>query len=159
MRRDRQRLVLYRIVFKGYVNDPLRSRKRKNRFHDKDTGLFTSYTGESVETAWAEVLRHLPTADPRQWRVCELRLEIDSDLFVDLTTRKGMQRLGVTRKVLLGSHADCRRIARRLRASGVAAFRTFSSADRPAGRCVVIFLDQAMPTVMSIRALEEVLGG
>jgi hypothetical protein len=60
----------------------------------------------------------------------------------DLTRRSTQQRYGIDRDVLVGDdYRRCQALAQRLRANGVQAAWTYSRADQPDGRVLVVFLD------------------
>ena len=69
---------------------------------------------------------------------------------------------GVDVATLVGDdHAPCRRLATRLRAEGFEALRTFSKADDPYGRQLVVFLSQLNPgsyvRVVNVHEIGEII--
>ncbi len=62
---------------------------------------------------------------------------------VDLTDRATQERYGVDPRTLTSDdYTQCLRLAARLRAEGVEAIWTYSRADWPDGRQLVVFVDQ-----------------
>ncbi len=130
---------LYKAVYADYQHDPLPSRSSSGRFHRADTGGVTSYLAASPQTAWREV-RQRWRADPDAYRMVQVRVKVSK--IVDLTDPATQTRYGVDREVLTGErYEQCQRLAARLRAEAVEAAWTFSRADSPQGRCLVLFLD------------------
>ena len=65
----------------------------------------------------------------------------------DLTKQSVQKRYGIDRQVLIGEeYKRCQELARRLRADGMQAAWTYSRADQPAGRVLVVFLDRLDPS-------------
>jgi hypothetical protein len=130
---------LYRAVFQGYEGDPLPTRSPQGRFHDPSSGP-TTYLAESQSTAWKEVT-HRWHARRSAYVMVEVAVSVDSVL--DLTDEAVQVRYGCDRKMLTAlEHEPCRRLAARLRGEGIEALWTFSAADNPDGRQLVLFLDK-----------------
>lgn len=149
----------YRAVFEDYVYDtdgPLSSRSGQGRFHDKADGP-TTYLAVRPETAWKEVEFHWHPA-PETYRMVEVSAKVKR--VADLTDPAIRRTYDVNITTLVGDdHEPCRRLARRLRAEGFEALWTFSRADQPQGRQLVVFLDRLNPgsyvRVKKVRPIKE----
>jgi len=131
--------TLFRAVSVEFEADPLPSRGAKGRFHDGAVKI--TYLASRTATAWREVLARLPDADPTAFRMVEIEAAISA--FVDLTDPATQAKYGVTEEQLTASdHQTCRELAQRLRGARVEAVWTYSAADRPDGRQLVVFLDR-----------------
>jgi RES domain-containing protein len=138
-RRERR---LHRAVYEDYADDPLPSRSKRGRFHDADPiGGATSYLAATPGTAWREVESNFfhAKADPTAYRMCEIVVKIEA--FADLTDPRVQEEYGVDRRILTGEHQACRTLAARLREDGFEGLWTYSAADSPHGRTLVLFLD------------------
>lgn len=134
---------LYKAVYEEYKNNPLSSRSEKGRFHDQVTGRSTTYLAASRDTAWKEVT-HRWRAAKASYLMVEVMVNVKK--VVDLTDPSTQARYGVDAELLTAEeHEPCRQIAARLRAEGVEAIWTFSAADKPEGRQLVLFLDRLGP--------------
>jgi RES domain-containing protein len=87
--------------------------------------------------------------------------EVDVKLseIVDLTEPSVQERYGVDQEELTADdYQVCQQLADRLRAEGVEAIWTYSRADQPGGRQLVVFVDRlkegSLFEVASIRAIE-----
>ena len=129
---------LYRIVRSELAELRLYSVAPTGRFHDTSSPGPTSYTCHSVESAWAEIRKYLLEADPAAFTV--LVLECPTTRMVDLTLAEVRLEWGITKDELLsGDHSACRRLAQRLRKKKIPVVRTYSAADPPDGRTMVVF--------------------
>ena len=77
---------------------------------------------------------------------------------VDLTEPSTQQHYGIDQAALTAdNYTVCQQLARRLRAEGVEALWTYSRADQPEGRQLVVFLDQLKQDsevkIMNIRSI------
>ena len=135
---------LYRAFFEEFSDDPIPSRSERGRFHDESTRpRSTTYLAVSQEAAWREVTYRWQ-ADPKVYRIAKVGVKLST--VIDLTDPKTRTHYGVTEKELRSAdHTPCQRLARRLRADGVEAAWTYSFADQPRGRQLVVFLDQLKP--------------
>lgn len=133
---------VFKAVYREYEKDPLPSRSENGRFHDRTTGKRTAYLASSAETAWQEVF-HRWRAKPESYRIVEVAVKLGK--VVDLTEPENQEKYGITPEVLTGDdYTSCQKLARQLREEGVEGFLTFSRADRPSGRTLVVFLDQLL---------------
>lgn len=133
----------YKAVYAEFAREPLTSRSSRGRFHDSETGRFTTYLTERSSTAWREVA-HRWRAEAAAYRIVVARLRVEK--LADLTRRSAQQRYGIDRGVLVGDdYRRCQALARRLRANGFQAAWTYSRADQPDGRVLVVFLDGLTP--------------
>jgi hypothetical protein len=131
---------VFKAVYREYEKDPLPSRSENGRFHDSTTGKRTTYLASSAETAWKEVL-HRWQARPESYRIVEVAVRLSK--VVDLTEPENQRKYGVTPELLNGDdYTSCQKLARQLREDGLEGFWTYSRADRPSGRTLVVFLDQ-----------------
>jgi RES domain-containing protein len=148
--------ILYRAVFHEYVADPLPSRSVAARFHQsKSTDVPTTYLAASAETAWREVTFHWK-GNPNAYRI--VRVECRLSKILDLTEPAVQAAYGVNGSILTGvDYVPCQALARRAREEGFEAIWTFSAADQPDGRQLVVFLDQLQRssaiTVVSVSTL------
>jgi hypothetical protein len=130
----------YKAFYERFSDDPLPSRSEWGRFHDPSTGRSTTYLAARSSTAWREVT-HRWRADAAVYRIATVQLRTRK--IVDLTKRSVQKRYGIDRQVLIGEeYKRCQELARRLRADGIEAVWTYSRADQPAGRVLVVFLDR-----------------
>ncbi|OFW02904.1 MAG: hypothetical protein A3G20_09220 [Acidobacteria bacterium RIFCSPLOWO2_12_FULL_59_11] len=137
----RKEATLYRAVYVDYRNDPLPSRSEEGRFHD--TPGTTTYLAGSRATAWKEVQDHW-NADPKSYGMAVVSVRLRR--IADLTEPSVQARYGIDRRGLTGLDYElCQKLTRRLRAEGFEGLWTFSKADSPGGRQLVIFLDQLQP--------------
>ena len=137
----RKEATLYRAVYVDYLDAPLPSRSQEGRFHDRPGT--TTYLAGSRATAWKEV-QHRWQADPTSYRMVVLRARLRR--IADLTDPSVQARYGIDQTGLTGlDYEPCRKLARRLRAEGFEGVWTFSMADSPGGRQLVVFLDQLQP--------------
>ncbi len=130
----------YKAFYEGFVADPLPSRSASGRFHDARTGRATTYLAARAATAWLEVT-HRWQAQAAAFRMATVRLRVSK--LEDLTKRAAQKRYGVDHAVLIGDdYQPCQHLAQRLRANGFEAVWTYSRADQPDGRVLVLFLDR-----------------
>lgn len=133
----------YKAVVAEFADEPLPSRSPRGRFHDVATGRFTTYLTERSSTAWREVL-HRWRADATVYRIAVVRIRVSK--LADLTRRSIQQRYGIDRDALVDDeYRRCQALAQRLRANGFQAAWTYSRADQPDGRVLVVFLDALAP--------------
>jgi hypothetical protein len=130
----------FKALYEGFADDPLPSRSASGRFHDARTGRGTTYLAATAATAWREVT-HRWQAQAAAFRLATVRLRVSK--LEDLTKRAAQQRYGVNRAMLVGDeYLPCQHLAQRLRANGFEAAWTYSRADQPEGRVLVVFLDR-----------------
>lgn len=130
----------YRAFYERFSDDPLPSRSEWGRFHDPSVGRATTYLTARPSTAWREVA-HRWRADAAVYRMATV--QIRARKIADLTKRSVQKRYGIDRRMLIGEdYKPCQEVARRLRADGFEAVWTFSRADQPTGRVLVVFLDR-----------------
>lgn len=135
-----QELKLYRAVYESYEDDSLPSRSHRGRFHDETNGRWTTYLAASADTAWEEVTYRWQ-ADRTSYRMVEVIVKVNK--IVDLTDLSTRERYSVDMDVLTAEeYGPCQQLANRLRAEGVEAMWTFSKADYPDGRQLVVFLNR-----------------
>lgn len=133
----------YKVFYREFADDPLPSRSAWGRFHDQATGRATTYLAERSSTAWREVT-HRWRASASAFRVAVVRIRLRK--LADLTRRSTQQRYRIDRDTLVGpEYRPCQALAQRLRANGVEAAWTYSRADQPDGRVLVVFLDGLAP--------------
>lgn len=133
---------VFKAVYREYEKDPLPSRSENGRFHDRTTGKRTTYLASGAETAWKEVL-HRWRARRGSYRMVEVAVRLSK--IVDLTELENQNKYGVTPELLTGDdYTSCQKLARQLREEGVEGFWTYSRADRPSGRTLVVFLDHLL---------------
>jgi RES domain-containing protein len=131
-----QTVTLYKALYKDYQDDPLPSRSAVGRFHDEETASSTSYLAASLQTAWAEV-RYRWNANKEAYRMAEVRVRVRN--IVDLTDPVTRRRYGIDETTLIADeHRPCQQLRKRLEAEGVEALWTYSRADQPAGRQLVV---------------------
>lgn len=133
-----QAITLYRAVYEDYENDPLPSRSAAGRFHDEETTGQVSYLAARPETAWAEVLDRW-MANRGAFRMAEVAVTLH--VVVDLTDPATRRRYGIERAMLTADdYHPCQQLRKRLEAEGVEAMWTYSRADQPNGRQMVVLL-------------------
>jgi len=133
----------YKAFYRRFADDPLPSRSPWGRFHDSVTGRSTTYLTARAATAWREVA-HRWRAEAAAYRIATVRLRVRK--IVDLTRRATQMRYGVDHRALVGEdYKLCQALGQRLRANGVEAAWTYSRADQPEGRVLVVFLDRLKP--------------
>jgi hypothetical protein len=94
----------------------------------------------AVDTAWREVKHHWK-ANPAAYRMARVQVRLNK--IADLTDREIRKTYGVDKETLQNRDYDAtERLARRLRADGFEGIWTYSHADQPNGRCLVVFLDR-----------------
>jgi RES domain-containing protein len=129
-------LQVFRVVHEEYEADPLPSRSSSGRFHTKP-GV-TSYFAQTPATAWKEVSR--APVDPAAFRLVEVAVSIEA--IIDLTDDAVRTKFGITGDDLVSPDwAACQRLAEQLRSETVGVW-TYSAADTPDGRVLVVFLDR-----------------
>jgi RES domain len=142
--------ILYRCVVHTAESPSLFAKHPEGRFH----------TNEDWQTAWIEVQRHLPTANPAAFDILEF--EFDSSLLIDASNPAEAKAHGVSETQLVApDYAACQELARSLRQSGVVGLLTYSAADRPDGRCIVLFEEclkpKQLPKLVSRRSVRTYL--
>jgi RES domain-containing protein len=131
-------VTLYRAVYEDFVDDPVPSHSGAGRFHDDSTTGATTYLAATPETAWKEIT-HRWAGDRARYRMVEVSVTIRN--VVDLTDRATRRRYGIDEESLTADHyGACQRLRKRLEAEGVEAIWTYSRADRPGGRQLVVLL-------------------
>jgi hypothetical protein len=129
---------LYRAYCKAHDKDPIPSRSPQGRFHDATTGP-TTYLAATAETAWKEVTFRWG-ASRSTYRIAEVRVSVTA--IADLTDPAIQKRYGIDERLLTADdHRLCQGFANRLRAEGYEGIWTYSRADVPNGRQLVVFLD------------------
>ena len=149
--------ILYKAVYVDYEKDPLPSRSASGRFHDAASGPVTSYLTDKRKTAWKEV-KFRWKADPASYRMAEVAVRLNK--LIDLTDGKMQEKYGVNQEMLIADdYRLTQRVAHRLRAEGVEAFWSYSRADQPDGRALVVFLENLAPgsyvRVRRMRPIQE----
>lgn len=138
--KDGQPVTLYRAFYKEFEDDPLPSRSAIGRFHDEATAQVTSYLAASPETAWREVT-HRWRADRKTYRMAEV--EVRLSLIVDLTDPDTRSRYDIDQEGLTADdYRFTQQLRSRLQAEGVEGIWTYSRADQPGGRQLVVLLDR-----------------
>lgn len=138
--RSGENVVLYRAVYQEFEHDPLPSRSERGRFHTRAAGRSTSYLAGSAETAWKEVT-HRWRANRTVYRIVEVEVTLHE--IADLTDASVQQRYGVDERALTADdYRIGQELAERLRSEGFEAIWTYSRADQPAGRQLVLLLDR-----------------
>ena len=133
-------ITLYRAFYEEFEDDPLPSRSAVGRFHDEATARGTTYLAASPETAWSEVT-HRWWADKEMYRMAEVKVKMR--VIADLTDPATRKRYGIDEESLTAEdYRPCQQLRRRLEADGVEGIWTYSRADRPSGRQLVVLLAQ-----------------
>ena len=136
-------MTCYRAVYREYRADPLPSRSRAGRFHASGAPGAVTYLAANPGTAWKEVTERWG-ADPNAYWLVEVNVRLAR--VADLTDPKTQAHYHVDEGVLTdANHQRCQRLAQRLRADGFEGAWTYSRADRPHGRQLVVFLDALAP--------------
>ncbi|MFN7926087.1 MAG: RES family NAD+ phosphorylase [Bryobacteraceae bacterium] len=143
------RCTLYRAVYQRYATEPIPSRSSSGRFHDALSPGQTSYLAEDPATAWKEVALHWGSTE-QAYRMVEVEIEIQKIL--DLTDPSTRKRYGIkVEQLVSGDWSACQQLANQLRRDGFQAVRTFSRADQPDGRNVVVFLECLKPSHIKVK--------
>ena len=130
---------LYRVVHRDYTDAPLPSRSNTGRFHTEKGSA--TYLVASPETAWKEVLTRFQ-AKRESFRMIAVEVKTGELKVADLTDPSIQSYYGVDTSLLTdANHAACQQLAIRLRADGFHAIWTYSRADYPDGRVLIVFLD------------------
>ena len=128
----------FRIVRTESVESRLYSVAPTGRFHDTSSAGPTSYACQTLESAWAEIRKYLPEADAVAFTV--LVLECQVSRMVDLTDGEVRLEWGITKDELVSrDYSACQRLAQRVRKKKIPVVRTYSAADPPDGRTIVVF--------------------
>lgn len=86
---------------------------------------------------------HRWRARPESYRIVEMAVKLSN--VVDLTEPENQKKYEVTSELLTGDdYTSCQKLAHQLREEGVEGFWTYSRADRPSGRTLIVFLDQLL---------------
>lgn len=150
-------LTLLRAVYHKYAVQPIPSRSSTGRFHDELSPGQTTYLAEDQRTAWKEVSLHWGASE-QMYRLVEVEVEFDA--IIDLTEPATRKKYGITRAQLLSEDwSACQQLANRLRREGVQAIRTFSRADQPDGRNVVVFLECLKPSRIRVKRTSAIRPG
>src|SRR5688500_3437691 len=129
---------LFRAVYHAYAADPVPSRSETGRFHQESKP--TTCLAATPRTAWMEV-SHRWNAESASFRMATIEASVTN--LIDLTDSSVQAAFGITEGQLVDVNCeDCRQLAELLRGRGIEAVWTYSAADRPGGRQLVIFLDQ-----------------
>ena len=84
------------------------------------------------------MLAHNPDADPTKFVV--LQADLETKELLALTESDARMAFGVTREELVASrYQQTQELGAKIRARGIAALITYSYADQPDGRCLVVF--------------------
>ena len=149
--------TVYRAVFSEYANDPLPSRSQSGRFHGARNGPMTTYLAESPRTAWREV-----TVRWRAQKAAYRMVHVEANLnrVLDLTESAVQLARGIDARFLVApEYPPCQLLAETIRSEGFEAIRTYSAADYPAGRQLVVFLNSLDATSsLSVVAIRDVEG-
>jgi RES domain-containing protein len=145
--------TVFRAVYVDFEADPLPSRSSMGRFHVGPVRI--TYLASSAETAWKEVVARW-AADPVAFRMVEVEVTVTE--IIDLTDPTVQSRYGVNAAQLTADdHDTCQQLGDRLKRAGVEAAWTYSAADKPDGRQLVVFLDNLQAgssvTVVATRAI------
>jgi len=133
-------VFLYRAIYEEFEDDPLPSRSAVGRFHDEATAPVTTYLAAAPETAWREVT-HRWQAAQETYRMAEVRVKLS--IIADLTDPATRRRYDIDEESLTADdYRPCQQLRRRLEMEGVEAIWTYSRADHPAGRQLVVLLAQ-----------------
>jgi len=131
--------VFFRSVWKGNADDPLKTRSETGRYHTRLDMDSTVYLAADQETAELEVAKRWGSA-PEEYVLVKVKVELSH--CVDLTAPDTQKQLKTSEDALAGKNwRECQHVAADLRARGFEAAWTYSSADRPDGRCLVIFTE------------------
>ncbi len=151
----RRKGTLYKAVYVEYAKDPLPSRSNSGRFHDKATGMNTTYLTPAKQTAWREVTFRWK-ADPKSYRIAQVEVNLKS--VADLTDPIVQKEYSISRELLTGDdYKQTQRLANALRAEGVEAAWTYSRADQPDGRMLVVFVNNLRTTsYVRLKAVKEI---
>jgi len=99
----------------------------------------TVYLTADQETAELEVARRWGSA-PEEYVLVKVKVELSH--CVDLTDPDTQKQLKTSEDALVGKNwRECQHVAADLRARGFEAVWTYSAADRPDGRCLVLFTE------------------
>jgi hypothetical protein len=90
--------ILFKAVYVDYEKKPLPSRSSSGRFHDAESGQYTTYLTDSKDTAWKEVSFRWK-ADRKSYRMVEVRVKLKKVL--DLTEPRMQDKYEVNQKCLL----------------------------------------------------------
>lgn len=133
-------ITLYRAFYEEFAENPIPSRSTIGRFHDEATREVTTYLATSPETAWREV-RHRWRGAKEAYRIAQVKVRVSS--IADLTDPTTRKRYGIdTESLISNDYGPCQRLRRRLEEEGIEAIWTYSRADQPAGRQLVVLLAQ-----------------
>jgi len=136
-------VTCYRAVYRDYRAEPLASRSPAGRFHSGAAPGSITYLAAEPTTAWQEVTARWG-AEPKCYWMAEVQVKLTR--VADLTDPKTQAHYDVDEHVLTGAdHRPCQQLAERLRAEGFEAAWTYSRADKPHGRQLVVFLDGLRP--------------
>ena len=132
-------VTCYRAVYRDYRAEPLPSRSPAGRFHASAAPGTVTYLAADPATAWREVTERW-AADPKSYWMAEVKVKLAG--VADVTDPRTQAHYNVDERVLTGvDHRPCQRLAERLRSDGFEAVWTYSRADSPHGRQLVVFLD------------------
>lgn len=109
----------------------------------------------SAEPAWREILAHNPDANPEAFVV--LQAELKSKELLELTDSAARAAFNVTRAELVAPRYDkTQQVGSAIRARGFAAVLTYSYADQPDGRCLVV-LEECLKQSKSKLAIQAIV--
>lgn len=107
------------------------------------------------ETAWKEATFRWK-ADQAAYR--KVQVEVDVKKVLDLSDEKVQKRYGTSKDELIGDdYRPTQRLANTLRSEGFEAFWTYSRADQPHGKMLVVFLENlASTSTVVVKAVRKV---
>ena len=133
-------VTLYKAVYEEFEQNPIPSRSDKGRFHDEAAAGATGYLAASPETAWSEVTHRWGGAK-EAYRMAEVKVKIR--VVADLTDPATRRHYHISEESLTADqYGPCQQLRRRLEAEGVEGIWTYSRADQPGGRVLVVLLAQ-----------------
>jgi len=144
--------IFYKAVYAEFERDPFPSKSHSGRFHLN--GVNITYVTPKQETAWKEISFRWK-ADPTSFRMVTAAVRLN--IVVDLTDEQVQKESSITREDLVGSdYRPTQGLAKVLRSQEVEGIWTYSRADEPDGRTLVIFLDKLAPgSYVRVRATEK----
>jgi RES domain-containing protein len=134
----------YRCVFHSAESPALFAKHPEGRYYTPNEGGRTSYLAMDWRTAWIEVQRHLPTANPEAFDILEF--EFETGTLVDVSNPSVAGLYGVDETILTGAgYESCPSLAHQFRGANHQGLFTYSAANRPDGRCIVLFEECLRP--------------
>ncbi len=136
--------VFFKAVWRGNIEAPLETKSEEGRYHTRMDMDQTMYLATTPETAMQEVAKRWG-GDPAEYTVVSARVKLSR--CADLTAEETQGLLKVSEDDLTGNRwRSCQQVAASLRARGYEAVLTYSAADRPKGRCLIIFTENFKAT-------------